>query len=282
MFSILGWFTCGLLCIPAAFFCLLALFFKGPKSVPIAGLIIGFPGTIFFGLVGSGMIAAFLGIGAVATTTGASVAASGPSVIPESTVNTDIGIEPGVAAARTNHRKIAIDQLLAERTALFEVALAKWQEIHDQKSSLESRLAETQSKLSDFQNSEPAQPVFESREWRAQEGFKTTGTLVTTDDVTVSIKTADGNIADGVRKEILIADDRIYIADAFRKLEAYKTEIAAWGIMRAEIQSEIAELKEQLESANMPQPVPPSREDIEKEVRDRYERSFRSDPRGTN
>jgi len=262
VFSILGWFTCGLLCIPGAFFCLLALFFKGPKSVPIAGLIIGFPGTIFFGLVGFGMIAAFLGIGAVATTTGASVAASGPIVIPESTVNTEIGIEPGVAPAR----KIAIDQLLDERTALFEVALAKWQEIHDQKSSLESRLAETQSKLSDFQNSEPAQPVFESREWRAQEGFKTTGTLVTTDDVTVSIKKADGNIADGVRKEILIADDRIYIADAFRKLEAYKTEIAAWGIMRAEIQSEIAELKEQVESANMPQPVPPSREDIKKEV----------------
>ena len=252
-----------LLCIPGAFFCLLALFFKGPKSVPIAGLIIGFPGTIFFGLVGFGMIAGFLGIGAVAATTGASVAATDPIAIPESTVNTDIGSEPDVATA---DKSAIIDQLLAERTAVFEVALDKWQQIHDQQSSLESRLAETQSKLSDFQNSEPAQPVFGSREWRAQEGFKTTGTLLTTDNVTVSIKKADGNIAAGVRKEILIADDRIYIADAFRKLEAYKTKIAAWKIMRAEIQSEIAELKEQLESTNMPKPVPPRREDIEKEI----------------
>ena len=47
IFAILGWFTCGLLCIPGAFLCLLALFTRGPKGAAIAGLIVGFPGTMF-------------------------------------------------------------------------------------------------------------------------------------------------------------------------------------------------------------------------------------------
>ncbi len=67
IFSILGWFTCGLLCIPGAFFCLLALFARGPKGTAIAGLIIGFPGTLFFAFMGLGLIMSFLGIGAAAT-----------------------------------------------------------------------------------------------------------------------------------------------------------------------------------------------------------------------
>jgi len=67
IFSILGWFTCGLLCIPGAFFCLLALFARGPKGAAIAGLIVGFPGTLFFAFVGLGLIMSFLGIGAAAT-----------------------------------------------------------------------------------------------------------------------------------------------------------------------------------------------------------------------
>ena len=68
IFSILGWFTCGLLCIPGAFLCFLALFSRGPKGTALAGLIVGFPGTLFFAFVGLGMIMGFLGLGAAATT----------------------------------------------------------------------------------------------------------------------------------------------------------------------------------------------------------------------
>lgn len=67
IFSILGWFTCGLLCIPGAFLCFLALFSRGPKGTAIAGLIVGFPGTLFFAFVGLGMIMGLLGLGAAAS-----------------------------------------------------------------------------------------------------------------------------------------------------------------------------------------------------------------------
>ena len=63
IFSILGWFTCGLLCIPGAFLCFLALFSRGPKGTAIAGLIVGFPGTLFFAFVGLGVIMSALGLG---------------------------------------------------------------------------------------------------------------------------------------------------------------------------------------------------------------------------
>jgi hypothetical protein len=46
-----------------------ALFARGPKGAAIAGLIVGFPGTLFFGFVGLGIITAFLGIGAATTAT---------------------------------------------------------------------------------------------------------------------------------------------------------------------------------------------------------------------
>lgn len=63
VFSILGWLTCGLLCIPGALLSFLALFSKGPKGAAIAGLIVGFPGVLFFMFVGMGLLAGVLGIG---------------------------------------------------------------------------------------------------------------------------------------------------------------------------------------------------------------------------
>jgi hypothetical protein len=66
IFSILGWLTCGLLCIIGAPLSFLALFDRGPKGVAIAGLIVGFPGIVFFILVGAGFFLAALGIGVAA------------------------------------------------------------------------------------------------------------------------------------------------------------------------------------------------------------------------
>lgn len=71
IFSCIGWVTCGLLCIPGAFLSFLGLFSKGPKGTSIAGLIVGFPGVLFFAFIGSAMLAGFIGIGSVAAVGGA-------------------------------------------------------------------------------------------------------------------------------------------------------------------------------------------------------------------
>jgi hypothetical protein len=67
VFSILGWFTCGLLCIPGAILSFAGLFSRQPKGTAIAGLIVGFPGVLFFLFAGIGMITAFFGIGVAAS-----------------------------------------------------------------------------------------------------------------------------------------------------------------------------------------------------------------------
>jgi hypothetical protein len=59
--SILGWFTCGLLCIPGALFSLVGLLFA-PRGTALAGLIVGFPGTLFFVFFGLTMLTGFLGL----------------------------------------------------------------------------------------------------------------------------------------------------------------------------------------------------------------------------
>ena len=69
VFSILGWFTCGLLCIPGAALSFLGLFTRGSKGAAIAGLIVGFPGVIFFVVIGMGIIGGVLGIGGAAVST---------------------------------------------------------------------------------------------------------------------------------------------------------------------------------------------------------------------
>jgi hypothetical protein len=67
--SLLGWFTCGLLCIPGFFLSLVGL--RHPdKGLAITGLILGLPGVFFFFLFGIGiigfMMTAIVGVAAVA------------------------------------------------------------------------------------------------------------------------------------------------------------------------------------------------------------------------
>lgn len=67
--------------------CGIALFSRGPKGAAIAGLIVGFPGTLFFLFVGLGLILGVLGIGAgtaatVGAVAGTAAATSDSSLIP--------------------------------------------------------------------------------------------------------------------------------------------------------------------------------------------------------
>lgn len=64
IFSIIGWFTCGLLCPIGALLSVMGLFDGKSKALPIAGLIVGLPGVIFLVLFGATMILGVLGLGA--------------------------------------------------------------------------------------------------------------------------------------------------------------------------------------------------------------------------
>lgn len=73
VFSILGWLTLGLLCIPGVFLCFLALFSRGSKSAAIAGILVGFPGVLFFLFVGYASLLLVLGFSAALDVAGEAV-----------------------------------------------------------------------------------------------------------------------------------------------------------------------------------------------------------------
>lgn len=62
IFSILGWVTCGMLCIPGAALSFLGLFSNKQKTHALIGLLIGFPGVLFFFLIGLGFMLSLLGL----------------------------------------------------------------------------------------------------------------------------------------------------------------------------------------------------------------------------
>jgi hypothetical protein len=64
--SLLGFLTCGLLSIPGALFSFIALFRPGRQGLAVAGLILGFPGVLFFAFVGMSFLAVIFGFGAAA------------------------------------------------------------------------------------------------------------------------------------------------------------------------------------------------------------------------
>ncbi len=109
IFSVLGWFTCGVLCIPGALLSFLGLFDRGPKGAALAGLIVGFPGVLFFALFGFSMIAALLGIGSAVDQ-----AAKRPSApIIEAPVVRDSESEP-VPATETDSVSTADSESMSE------------------------------------------------------------------------------------------------------------------------------------------------------------------------
>ena len=273
VFSILGWFTCGLLCIPGAFFCLLALFGRGSKAVPIAGLIIGFPGTIFFGFVGLGMILTFLGIGAAATTTTASVAVGGLEIDStvggleiDSTVVADFqgSGETSAAQPKSGTQESVIDKLLKERTEAFDSEMANWQE---ESLKIQDSIDELEGQLRTTREAAPKKPVFESRVWRAQGGFEATGSLLITDNVTFKIKKSDGSTSPEISKQKVAAEDQAYLEMAFRKLTKYSQDQESYDETIKQLQGEIDEQNKLASNLENSKPVAPKRSDIVEETK---------------
>lgn len=62
---ILGWLTCGLLCVPALILSGIAMM-KEPRGLAIAGFILSIPGAAFFFLFGLGFFLTVIGVGATA------------------------------------------------------------------------------------------------------------------------------------------------------------------------------------------------------------------------
>jgi hypothetical protein len=218
IFSCIGWVTCGLLCIPGALLSFLGMFSKGPKGTAIAGLIVGFPGVIFFVLVGGTMLAGMIGFGAVATT---AVATSG---------TTAARTTPVVQPAAVEESPIATEAMLEELPPTTEsaIALTETPALEEPPAVQPELMAEETLPVVDFQPAEPvadadagqplfdeplpeAEPTPELREFSDATGkFRVMAQFLSMNNGKVKLKKADGTEVE-VPLEKLSSEDQLWI-----------------------------------------------------------------------
>ena len=230
----------------------------------VAGLIVGFPGVLFFIFAGMTIVGGFLGIGAAAT-----AVVSDPGLLDRAneerrgeqlaSASRSQGSVPGNPVAGSWQEE---EEYKRQFTA-YESTLAEWDSANEQLAANTSELADTQVILLDLKADEPKPPVFEQREWSTVIGNHTmTGTLVDTDGTNVDLIKSSGDPANGVLKDKLIAEDRVYVDEAFEKLSAYRDVKQKWQTRADEATARQDELKALVAKAESPKPEPPDRNAI--------------------
>ncbi|MDZ4852560.1 MAG: SHD1 domain-containing protein [Pirellulaceae bacterium] len=219
IFSILGWLTCGILSPIGAFLSFLGLFSKKDKTHAVVGIIVGFPGVIFLVFIGSGIVASFLGVGAVATmavTDAAKTAAEQQNRI--AIVEQKLEPTPLPSEIPEPIAPIPIEQSLIpiepDPEPIETVPPIESPEDQEKK-RLESRRAEVLAEIADLE-AERDKPQL-VREWKSADGkFTTTATLEKTDETSVTLTKADGkSITVPIAK--LSESDARFVADVDSK-----------------------------------------------------------------
>jgi hypothetical protein len=213
IFAILGWFTCGLLCLPGAFLSGLALFAKGPKGMAIAGLIVGFPGTLFFIFFGMTMMLGALGLGAAATTA-ATTAAVTPFPTPSTTATTS---KPSVDPQTLEFPKVEERDYTTEETtspAPVDQQAEPMPTVEpvvpiEPTPTPEPTIVETTTP--EERQLEEARAKFSWRTWSDRSGkFKTEARLVSSNSTKVTVEKRDGKIIE-VARDKLSDEDQQYL-----------------------------------------------------------------------
>lgn len=250
IFSILGWLTCGLLSLIGAPLSFLGLFSKGPKGMAVAGLLVGFPGVLFFVFIGMGMLAGVLGLGAAATAIEATAEANAQA---EQTTTIDIeGTNPSEA----------VDARFSELMNAYTSDLAKYKAAIANLDSLKTEQQKLQASLAEIDAKEPEKPVLEPRQWTAEQGdYRIEATYISADANKVTLSNDDGKTV-SVDIAKLVVTDRFYIKNTRQEMAEHDAAHEAWSAERSEITSSLAPLTAKLaEVENMAEPVKPTRED---------------------
>ena len=297
IFSILGWLTCGLLCLVGAPLSFLGLFSKGPKGTAIAGLIVGFPGVLFFVFIGIGLVASVLGIGATAASVGVVGAIESSDDIqrtPEAQAKVDEMRSERAAQESEDSGTTAIvddamhgptetsrqddsspkDAVAREAQAIFadqmtkyQQKLAKWEASQAIIKSETARKAELTKAIATHKGTEPPELTFESRVWETVGSTsQTTATLVTTDNVSVTLRNAAGKEID-VPKDRLNAVSRIYVQNSFDQITERMESAEPWAEELSRLESERTAANDLIAENTSSEPKPPVQSEVTEKLK---------------
>lgn len=189
---------------------------------------------------------------------------NGKSSTSTSSPSTDTDGSPNSTSTTSN--EVEVEQVFSAQQSQYEAKHQAWKAANNARADAERELVSIGQKAALLADEKPMPPEFESREWETIVGnHKTNAVLVDTDNITATLKKADGKRVT-VPKEKLIAESRHYIEKAFSELSDYKTRFAEWMKRSSELEALRSIEEQKIASANQPEPQPPSREAIAAEV----------------
>jgi hypothetical protein len=164
----------------------------------------------------------------------------------------------------TNNEEV--DRLFNAQQQQYLIAHRAWQETRDARKAAERELAKIDEKIELMKEEKPSAPGFGRRDWETGDGnYKTNAELVDTDNVTVTLKKADGKVVT-VPKEKLIHSSRLYVEKAFSELTEYRPKIEEWTFRYLEMKELRRTEASKISLSTEPEPQPPSREAIASKI----------------
>lgn len=129
----------------------------------------------------------------------------------------------------------------------------------------------TLSQIENLEANTPPPPEFPERTWSTiDEKYTTQGRLVSSDGVDATILKNDGKTIT-VKREILIATDRIYIDNSLSSLRTHKDASEKWQAELKDSQALLSELEDKISRANPPINLSDQKTEIATSLQTRYQ-----------
>ena len=169
--------------------------------------------------------------------------------------------------SQASQPKSEVDQIFAERMALYEKDLAAWNQLSELRNTLDTQRSDLQTRIKAIESEPPTPPPEnEERDWSSiDQKFRTVGVLIQTDYKVATIKKADGKIVT-VPKEKFIDEDRRYIENAFVETEVFRKNLAKWNESKSALTVELFTIQNRITAAYNSKPVLPNKQSIENEI----------------
>lgn len=170
-----------------------------------------------------------------------------------------------------------VELAFADASKEYEIAMRKWQSLHDSLAEIRSQIPALQSGATDIQERKPTLPVFDERIWKTlDKKFTTRATLIDTDGTTVRLKKTDGKTV-SIEKRILIASDRIYADKCHEELTEAKRSLVDWKKEYDTFVLKLDDAMNKAKAATLPKPTAPNKDEIATRI-ERTKRGIEAKP----
>lgn len=156
-----------------------------------------------------------------------------------------------------------VDRMFAKELREYETELDAWTASKESREQEAKKAkADLRRQIAEMKDVRPNAPTFEQREWRSKDNkFEIEATLVDATYKSVTLQKPNGK-AITVAKSELNKESRLYVNKAAPNFARFKAKLRDWEAKKEQLISELSSV-----DLRHPKPLPPTREQIAKDVR---------------